>query len=95
MGASRVRRRDKEIIDIGESAPLDVVIERLQSLRGSLSHDAQATVSVEGCDYFGWRLSVTYFREATAEECALVARYTSHSLPAQGRAGRFGQEARF
>jgi hypothetical protein len=80
-----VRRRDKEIIDIGECAPLDAVIERLHSLHASLSGDAQAMVSVEGCDYFGWRLTVTYFREATAEEFELEARYMSSRLPKQPR----------
>lgn len=72
-----MRKRDKDIIEIGECAPLDVVIERLQSLHGSLSDDADATVRVDGCDYFGWRIVVTYFREATAEESVLEARYMS------------------
>ena len=81
-----MRKRDKEIIDLGECAPLDAVIERLRSLHGSLRDDAQATVRVDGCDYFGWRLVVTYFREVTAEESALEARYMAPRLRKQKRA---------
>jgi hypothetical protein len=88
-----MRRRDKEIIDIGECAPLDAVIERLQSLQSSLSDDAQAKVGVEGCDNFGWRLSVTYFREATAEESELESRYMASRL--RKHPHRFGHRARF
>lgn len=70
-----MRRQDKEIIEIGECAPLDAVIERLQLLNGSLSEDAQPMVRVDGSDYFGWRLTISYFREATAQESELEARY--------------------
>jgi hypothetical protein len=71
-----VRRRDRESIEIGECAPLDAVIERLKSLHVSLGEDAQPMVRVEGCDYFGWRLTISYLREATAEESQLEARYS-------------------
>jgi hypothetical protein len=71
-----VRRRDRQIIDIGECAPLDAVIEQLEALHGSLAEDAEPMVSVDGSDYFGWRLSVSYLREATAEESRLEARYS-------------------
>jgi hypothetical protein len=70
-----VRRRDREIIDIGECAPLDAVIERLQTLHRNLSEDAEPLVKVHGCDDFGWRLTVSYFREATTEEAELEAKY--------------------
>jgi hypothetical protein len=72
-----MRRRDREIIEIGECLPLDDVIERLQSLRADLLEDAEAVVKVDGDDYFGGRLTVTYYREITAEEYQLEARYTS------------------
>ncbi len=72
-----MRRRDREIIEIGECAPLDVVIERLKSLHGTLSRDAEPMVKVDGSDYFGWRLTVSYFRETTPEESAIEARYTA------------------
>jgi hypothetical protein len=73
-GSSGVRS-DREIIDIGECASLDAVIEQLQCLRSRLSEEAQAMVKVDGSDHFGWRLNVTYLRDATAEEVALEARY--------------------
>jgi hypothetical protein len=72
-----MRRRDTEIIDIGEGASLDAVIEQLQSLSEGLSEDAEPMVKVVGDRYFGGRLTVTYFREATAEEYQLEARYAS------------------
>jgi hypothetical protein len=70
-----MRRRDRQIIEIGDCAPLDAVIERLKSLHGSLAEDAEPTVRVDGSDYFGWRLTISYLRDATAEESQLEARY--------------------
>ena len=72
-----MHKRDREVIDIGECTPLQAVIEQLQSLRANLSEEAQPTVKVEGDDHFGWRLSVAYLRETTAEEAELEARYGS------------------
>jgi hypothetical protein len=72
-----VHRHEREIIEIGECTPLDAVLDRLHSLHGSLSEEAQAMVKVEGDDTFGWRLNVSYLREATLEETELEARYTS------------------
>jgi type IV secretory pathway ATPase VirB11/archaellum biosynthesis ATPase len=72
-----MRRRDREVIDIGECTPLEAVLERLQALRGNLSDEAQPIVKVSGDDNFGWRLTVTYFRETTAEEAEIEARYAS------------------
>jgi hypothetical protein len=51
------------------------VIERLHALRRDLSKDAQPIVKVSGDENFGWRLTVTYLREQTAEEAELEARY--------------------
>jgi hypothetical protein len=70
-----VRRRDKEIIEIGESASLAAVIDRLQRLHRGLAEDSQAELKVGGNDYFGWRLTITFFRELTPEEAALESRY--------------------
>jgi hypothetical protein len=80
-----VRRRDKEIIEIGECASLDSVIDRLQTFRSGLAEDSQAEVKIGGDDYFGWRFTITFFRELTPEEAALEARYT---LPSLGRGSR-------
>jgi hypothetical protein len=80
-----VRRRDKEIIEIGECASLASVIDRLQAFRSGLAEDSQAEVKIGGDDYFGWRFTITFFRELTPEEAALEARYT---LPSFGRGSR-------
>jgi hypothetical protein len=76
-----VRKRDREVIEIGECTPLDAVIERLQSLNCSLSEEAQPIVKVDGNEYFGWRLIVTYIREFTNEEYELEARYCGTNEP--------------
>jgi hypothetical protein len=80
-----VRRRDKAIIEIGECASLASVIDRLQTFRSGLAEDSQAEVKIGGDDYFGWRFTITFFRELTPEETALEARYT---LPSFGRGSR-------
>jgi len=72
-----VRRRDREVIEIGECTSLNAVIEWLQSLRSRLSDDADAQVQVRGDDNFGWSITVSYFREQTAEEAELEDRYAS------------------
>lgn len=72
-----MRRRDKEVIEIGECASLACVIERLQTLSASLPPDSEPEVIVGGNDYFGWRLTVSFSRELTPEELALEAKYSS------------------
>ena len=73
----QLRRRDREIIEIGECMSLGAVIERLQSLHGRLPEDSEAQVEVHGDDNFGWRITVTYSREVTVEEAELEGRYAS------------------
>jgi hypothetical protein len=73
-----VRRRDKEVIEIGECASLAFVIDRLQAFSRSLPPHAQPEVAVGGNEYFGWRLTISFFRELTSEEAALEARYSRH-----------------
>ena len=72
-----MRRRDREIIEIGECTSLDVLIERLQSLRARLPKSSEAQVQASGDDNFGWRLTVSFFREPTPEEVDLEVRYAS------------------
>lgn len=71
-----MRRRDKEIIEIGECASLASVIDRLQACGARLPPDSQAEVRIGGNDYFGWRLTISFFRELTPEELALEAKYS-------------------
>ena len=72
-----MRRRDREVIEIGECTSLNAVIEWLELLRSKLSDDADAQVQVRGDDNFGWSITVSYFRERTAEEAELEDRYAS------------------
>ena len=74
-----MRRRDKEIIEIGECASLASVIDRLQTFHNGLAKDSQAELKVDGNDYFGWRITITFFRELTCEEAALEGRYSFSS----------------
>ena len=80
-----MRRRDREIIEIGECASLASVIDRLQTFHKGLAEDSQAELKIGGNDYFGWRFTITFFRELTPEEAALEAKY---SLPRLGRGSR-------
>jgi hypothetical protein len=76
-GVVQLRRRDLEIIEIGEGTSLGALMERLQSLYDRLSENAEAQVKVRGDDNFGGRLTVMYFRDLTAEEAKLEGRYAS------------------
>ena len=78
-GVGQLRRRDREIIEIGECTSLDGVIDRLQSLQGRLSENAEPQVAVRGDDNFGWRITVTYFRDQTSEEAELERRYATRA----------------
>ena len=70
-----MRRCDKEIIEIGECVPLASVIDRLQSFHSGLAENSQPELKIGGNDYFGWRFTITFFRELTPEEAALEGRY--------------------
>jgi len=71
-----VRRRDKEVIEIGECASLAFVIDRLQALNASLPPNSEPEVIIGGNDYFGWRLTISFSRELSPEEMAFEARYS-------------------
>ena len=89
-----MRRRDKEIIQIGECASLAFVIDRLLALSSSLPPNSEPEVTIGGNDYFGWRLTVSFSRELTSEEVALEAKYSLRqaggwpSFRTLGRSGR-------
>lgn len=72
-----MRKRDRELIEIGECTSLDPVIEQLLSFRDSLPPNSDPRLELRGDDNFGWRLVVTYFRDLTAEESELQARYAA------------------
>jgi len=70
-----VPRRVKDFIDISEFTSLDDLIRYLQTIRDNLPPDHQAEMKIRGDDVFGRRLTVSYFREQTAEEVELESKY--------------------
>ena len=46
---------------------------------GQLSENAEPQVEVRGDDNFGWRITVTYFRDQTSEEAELERRYATRA----------------
>ena len=70
-------RRVKEFVEVRDFTSLDGLIEQLTQLRDSLPADADAELRLKGDDVFGRQLSISYFREQTAEEAELDARYAS------------------
>jgi hypothetical protein len=67
--------RERESIEIGECKALDCVLAQLRDLRSRVPNRADAQVTLGGDEIFGWRVNVTYYRELTAEEWALQAKY--------------------
>ena len=93
-GVGQVRRRDREIIEIGECTSLCAVIERLQSLHRRLPENSEAQVAAGGDDNFGWRITVTYSRELTAEESELEGRYASRVAGGRARSRFIAHQVR-
>jgi hypothetical protein len=68
-------RRVKDFIEIKDYTSLDTLIEQLIDIRDRLPGAAAAEVKMRGDDIFGRQLSISYFREQTAEEVESDARY--------------------
>jgi len=71
-----VPRRVKDFIDISEYTSLEDLIRYLETIRDNLPADHQAELKIRGDEVFGRRLTITYFREQTAEEAELESRYS-------------------
>jgi hypothetical protein len=71
-----VPRRVKDFIDISEYTSLDDLIRYLETIRDNLPADHQAELKIRGDEVFGRRLTITYFREQTAEEEELDSKYS-------------------
>ena len=69
-------RRVKDFIDISEYTSLDDLIRYLATIRDNLPADHQAELKIRGDEVFGRRLTITYFREQTAEEADLESKYS-------------------
>jgi hypothetical protein len=61
-------RRVKDFIEIRDHSSLDALIEKLIEVRDGLPAAAEAEVKMRGDDIFGRQLSISFFREQTAEE---------------------------
>jgi outer membrane lipopolysaccharide assembly protein LptE/RlpB len=71
-----VARRVKDFIDISEYTSLDDLIRYLEAIRDNLPTDHEAELKIRGDDVFGRRLTITYFRDQTADEVELEAKYS-------------------
>ena len=74
-------RRVKDFIEVSEYTSLDQLINTLTAIRDNLPEDAEPELRMKGDDVFGRRLSISYYRELTAEEAECEGRYSSSSLP--------------
>ena len=70
-------RRVKDFIDISEYTSLDDLIRYLETIRDNLPADHEAELKIRGDEVFGKRLTITYFREQTADEEQLESRYSA------------------
>ena len=70
-------RRVKDIVEISEYIALDALIDRLETIRATLSDCASPQIALRGDDIFGQRLTITYLREQTKEEAAIEERYSA------------------
>src|SRR5438874_7912169 len=84
-GGSRMSRRVKEFVDIGDHIPLDELIGKLAEIRDSLSGEAEAELRLRGDEIFGRRITITYFREQTEEEAEVEKRYAEAAREAKER----------
>jgi len=65
----------RDFVEIRDLTSLDRLIEQLIAVRDGLPENAEAAVRMQGDDFFGRRLSVSFSRPLTAEEAACDARY--------------------
>ena len=71
-------RRVKDFIDISEYTSLDDLIRYLQTIRDNLPPEHQAELKIRGDEVFGRRLTITYFRDQTADEVELESKYSAN-----------------
>jgi hypothetical protein len=77
-----VPTRVKDFIDISEYTSLSDLIRYLETIRDNLPADHQAEMKIRGDEIFGRRLTITYFREQTADEVELESKYSEDDKPA-------------
>lgn len=72
-----MKRRVKEFIEIADHSSLDELIAKLSELRDGLPAEAEAELRLRGDDVFGRKLCISFFRDQTAEEADVEARYAN------------------
>ena len=80
-----MKRRVKEFVDIVDHVSLDDLIAKLAEVRDSLPEEAEAEMRLRGDEVFGHRLTISYFREQTAEEAEIEKRYAEATKEAKER----------
>lgn len=78
-------RRIKEFIEVRDFQSLDNLIDQLVEIRDRLPLEAGAEMRMRGDDVFGRKLTISYFREQTAEEAECDARYSDAYLETRER----------
>src|SRR6476469_4437609 len=84
-GGSRMSRRVKEFVDIGEHVSLDDLIGKLAAVRAELPEGCEAEMRLRGDEVFGRRITISYFRDQTDEEAEIERRYAEQSREAKER----------
>ena len=78
-------RRVKEFVDVADHLSLDELIEKLTEVRAGLPEGCDAELRLRGDDIFGHRITISYFREQTAEEAECERRYAEEQREAKER----------
>lgn len=73
-------RRVKDFIDISEYTSLEDLIRYLETIRDNLPPEHEAELRIRGDEVFGRRLAITYFRDQTADEAELEAKYADPEI---------------
>jgi hypothetical protein len=76
-------RRVKEFVDVDDQLSIDELIGKLTEIRDSLPDNADAELRLRGDEVFGHKLTISYFREQTAEEAEVEKRYAEASREAK------------
>ncbi len=78
-------RRVKEFVEVADHLSIGELIETLTEIRDSLPEGSDAELRLRGDDIFGHRLTITYFRDQTAEEAEVERRYSEAARESKER----------
>ena len=78
-------RRVKEFVEVADHVSIDELIEKLKEIRDGLPQEADAELRLRGDEVFGRRITISYFREQTAEEAEVERRYAEAAREAKER----------